>query len=183
MKKGFTQTIVALCLLFVASATSCSKADISLLNQFNGVEVSVPAISEDYTAFSYEITKEEWVQALNQNNIKFDINKIKSVGLNTLTLSLPDDGSLKNFDNYRFGDVSFVNPKTNQDTKVAFYDATNGDIPAGTTTVNFSSQYDELKEFLTFEKFTVKGRLFTRANTPAAKFKVNLGTKLVIKPE
>ncbi len=182
MKKGFTTAVAVFCILIVAGITSCTKEDISLLKQFNGVEVPLPAISEDYSTFSYEMTKAEWESVLTENNIAFDINKIKTVTLNTLTLSPPDDGSLKNFDNYRFGDVSFVNPKSNEEVKVAFFDNKDGDIPAGTTTVNLTSQYNELKEFLTFDKFTVKGKLFTKPNTPAAKIKVNFGAKIVVKP-
>jgi hypothetical protein len=183
MKKVFTQALLAVCVVMVVGLAACTKEDLSLIKQFDGVEYSLPAADKTYTTYEYEIRKEEWVAFLDKNNIKFDVSKIKSVNLDGYTLTLPDDGSLKNFDNYEFGDLNFIKPGSTEEIKVAFYDATNGNIPAGSTTVAFTSQYTELKEFLTYDKFTVRVHLFTKPNTPAAKVKGNLSAKLVIKPE
>lgn len=150
MKRLFTSFAVATLLIAVPSLQSCTKDPLKILLQLKDLNFSVPAGVNNVIG-STIVSKSQWEPFFKDNGQTFDIRKVNKLDFKNFVLKI--DGTTL-LDDFEFGELRISNTDGSNEKKIAFIGRDNWG--KGKTEVSFSSQGENLKEYLNLDEFKLR---------------------------
>jgi hypothetical protein len=174
MKKLFTSFAISVLLISIPSLQSCTKDPLKILLQFNDLNFAVPAGVNNVMG-STIISKSQWEPFFKDNGQTFDIRKVNKLDFKNFVLKI--DGTTL-LDDFEFGELQISNIDGTNEKKIAFIGSDSWG--KGKTEVSFSSQGENLKEYLNQDQFKLRLLVYrdpASSGTPLT-FKGNLNLEV-----
>lgn len=150
MKKIISSIAIAVLLMAIPSLQSCTKDPLKILLQFKDLNFSIPSGVNNVIG-STIVTKSQWEPFFKNNGQTFDIRKVNKLDFKNFVLTI--DGTTL-LDDFEFGELQISNTDGTNEKKIAFIGKENWG--KGKTEVSFSSQGENLKEYLNQDEFKLR---------------------------